>query len=150
MTKTAHADFAERLKLALDEAGLGKSQQKELGVLFKVSPQAVKKWLDGEALPVSRRASAVASLLGVRRAWLFDDELPMRPHQADMAETGSDYRSKEAISISGEEFRLLSNYRRLPRKLQEAMSQLADDMQIELRKELSIASRKNAGKAQKK
>jgi len=136
VTRAAHTDFAERLKLALDEAGFGTSQLKELGPLFNVSPQAVKKWLDGEALPVSRRAQPLAALLGVRRAWLFDNELPMRPHNADMAEVGKCYRSKDAISISGEEFRLLNNYRRLPRKLQETLSQLADCMQKELKKDL--------------
>lgn len=128
MDMTVHADFAERFRQALDEAGFGDHQLKELGRLFKVSPQAVRKWLDGEAMPVSRRAPEIARVLGVRRAWLLDNELPMRPLKADMAEARGSYSAaKEALSISMEEFRLLSAYRALPRALQQSFLGLLDN-----------------------
>ncbi|MES2625555.1 MAG: helix-turn-helix domain-containing protein, partial [Pseudomonadota bacterium] len=103
--------FAERLTLALDEAGYNIRQKKTLGSLFSVTPQAVSKWLSGEAMPSAIRARTVAEKLGVRRAWLLDNELPMRAHAADMKETGRNYSAQEGFSLSGEEFRLLVNFR---------------------------------------
>ncbi len=101
--------------------------------MFGVSPQAVRKWLEGEAMPVSSRAPMIAERLGVRRAWLLDNELPMRAIQTDMAELASGYVSQgDGLSISGEEFRLLSHYRKLPRNLQEALGLLAERMQAAL------------------
>jgi hypothetical protein len=130
-----HTEFAARLKLALDEAGVGKCQLKELGAMFKVTPQAFRKWLDGEAMPVSKRAPEVARLLGVRRAWLLDGELPMRPVSAEMAESGKDYSTRdELLSISGEEFKLLRNYRKLPRNLQTLVGAIVETTGSELQK----------------
>lgn len=135
MTRTVREGFAERLKLALDEAGFGNSQLKELGAVFSVSPQAVRKWLMGEAMPTAERAPALAEKLGVRRAWLLDGELPMRAHLLDMAEKGPQYAaSAEGVSISREEFKLLSDYRNLPRNLRLLVEQLADGMNRELRR----------------
>lgn len=116
--------FAERLKLALDEAGYSIRQKKSLGTLFSVTPQAVSKWLAGESLPSAVRARAVAEKLGVRRAWLIDNELPMRSLTADMAETGHNYAAQEGISLSGEEFRLLANFRKLPKPSRGLVEQL--------------------------
>ena len=116
--------FAERLKLALDEAGYNIRQKKALGILFSVSPQAVGKWLAGEAMPSAVRARAVAETLGVRRAWLLDNELPMRAHAADMAETGLSYAAQEGFTLSGEEFRLIVNYRKLAKPSRNLVEQL--------------------------
>jgi transcriptional regulator with XRE-family HTH domain len=116
--------FAERLKLALDEAGYSIRQKKTLGILFSVTPQAVSKWLAGEAMPSAVRARAVAEKLGVRRAWLIDNELPMRSHAADMAETGHDYAAKEGFSLSSEEFRVLTKFRKLPKSSRSLVEQL--------------------------
>ncbi len=116
--------FAERLKLALDEAGYSIRQKKTLGTLFAVTPQAVSKWLAGEAMPSAVRARAVAEKLGVRRAWLIDNELPMRSHSVDMAETGHNYAAQEGISLSSEEFRVLANFRKLPKPSRSLVEQL--------------------------
>jgi transcriptional regulator with XRE-family HTH domain len=116
--------FAERLKLALDEAGYSIREKKNLGLLFSVTPQAVSKWLAGEAMPSAIRARAVAETLGVRRAWLIDNELPMRSHTADMAETGHGYAAQEGFSLSSEEFRVLTNFRKLPKSSRNLVEQL--------------------------
>lgn len=138
MTRTVREGFAERLKLALEEAGFGSSQLKELGAVFDVTPQAVRKWLMGEAMPTAERAPALAGKLGVRRAWLLDGELPMRAHVLDMAEKGRQYAAgTEGVSISREEFKLLSDYRNLPRSLRTLVEQLADGMNRELRRKPS-------------
>jgi transcriptional regulator with XRE-family HTH domain len=131
VVKTVREGFAERLKLALEEAGYGESQQKELGRLFSVTPQAVRKWLAGEAMPTAEHAPLVAEKLCVRRAWLLDNELPMRPRLGDMAESGQDYAA-DAFSLSKDEFRLLLAYRSLPRRLRRLVEQLAEGMRQEL------------------
>lgn len=128
VVKKVREGFAERLKLALGEAGYGKTQLKELGALFGVTPQAVRKWLAGEAMPTAEHAPLLAERLAVRRAWLLDAELPMRPRLADMAaELGQDYEA-EALSLSKEELRLLLAYRSLPRHLRRLVEQLAEGL----------------------
>lgn len=128
--KTARGAFAARLRQALDEAGYGKAQLKEIAGLFEVTPQAVRKWLSGESLPSSTRAGAVAALLGVRRAWLMDGEPPVRLTRISVGEQGNIYsRGEEALlSISGSEYRLLQNFRRLPRPVQQAMEVLLKEL----------------------
>lgn len=128
-----HTEFAERFRLALDEAGYKNCTLKKLALMFKVTPQAVRKWKEGESMPVSSRAPMVADQLGVRRAWLLDNELPMRATQTNMAELPPGYAANgDFFSISGEEFRLLNHYRQLPRTLQEALASLAERMQAAL------------------
>ena len=129
--KTAHAEFAVRFRQALREAGHGDSPQKELARLFNVTGPAVRKWLDGEAMPASKRAPQVAQLLGVRRVWLLDGELPMRPHPGRVdstAEAGRGYSRQEAdFSLTSEEFRLVSNFRKLNSGLRRAFSKLLEE-----------------------
>jgi transcriptional regulator with XRE-family HTH domain len=128
-----HAEFAGRLRLALDEAGFGKASSKELARKFGITPQALRKWLEGEAMPVSGRAAGIAEILQVRRAWLFDNELPMRAFQAAMAELPSGYRADaDTFSISGEELRLLNHYRSLSRPVQDSLRSLLESMQARL------------------
>lgn len=127
MSRIVHDGFAERFKLALEEAGYASSKQKELGRLFGVSAQAVKKWLNAEAIPAAERAPQVAQKLGVRRAWLLDNEQPMRALHGAITELGHDYKSTAGISLSAEEFRLLTQYRQLPKKLQMDFGNLLTD-----------------------
>lgn len=146
--KRMHEEFAERFRLALDEAGYKNYTQKRLAALFRVTPQAVRKWKEGEAMPVSSRAPSVAEVLGVRRAWLLDNELPMRAFNTDMAELPPDYAAgSDVTSISAAEFRLLANYRKLPRELQDTLAALADCMQAALPAQQSGERRRNFGKA---
>jgi transcriptional regulator with XRE-family HTH domain len=118
--------FAERFRLALDEAGYSIRHKKALGLLFSVTPQAVSKWLAGEAMPSAVRARAIAEALGVRRAWLIDNELPMRSHVADMEETGHGYAAHESISMSSEEFRVLTGFRKLSKPSRNLVEQLVE------------------------
>lgn len=143
MAKSVREEFAERLKLALDEAGYRDSKLKELGALFAVTPQAVRKWLHGEAMPTASHAPMVAGRLGVRRAWLLDNELPMRPPLVDMAEHANQYAAagSEAVELSKEEFRLLVAYRSLPHPLRVVVVQVAETMSRELAPEAQLARR---------
>ena len=129
MNNPTRRAFAGRLRQALNEAGYGKAQLKELSLLFNVTPQAVRKWLSGEALPSSSRVGGVARDLGVRRSWLMDGELPMRLTKISIGESGKTYlkTDESMISISGKEYRLLENFRRLPRGLQDAVETIVEE-----------------------
>ena len=128
MSRSVHDGFTERFRLALNEAGYAGHNQKELGKLFGVSAQAVKKWLYGESIPTAERAPQIAQILGVRRAWLLDNEQPMRALQGAITETGHEYKSSNPISLSAEEFRLLTLFRRLPKQQQLDLARLIAGM----------------------
>ncbi|MCG8412799.1 MAG: helix-turn-helix domain-containing protein [Pseudomonadales bacterium] len=130
MNSPARDAFAARLRQALDEAGYSGAQLKELAQIFEVTPQAVRKWLGGESLPSSTRIAEVASILGVRRSWLLDGELPARRTTTAVEETGKVYSKQEEsiFSISGTEYRLLQNYRELPRHLKDAIETIINEV----------------------
>lgn len=96
--------------------------------MFGVSPQAVAKWLSGDAIPTAERAPVIAEVLGVRRAWLLDAEVPIRPHHGDVTEVGQGYDAKSGLSLSGDEFKLVKAYRKLPRKMQQNVATLMADI----------------------
>jgi phage repressor protein C with HTH and peptisase S24 domain len=123
-------EFSKRFREALNQAGHKETQLNELGEFFNVSGQAVRKWLDGDAIPSSTRAPKIATMLGVRRAWLLDGELPMRSIQLEVKEKTASYKKggSEGLSISAEEYQLLSNYRKLPRQLQKAVDTLLSNI----------------------
>lgn len=100
------------------ELGHSPHEQKSLRRLFGVSGQAVRKWADGLSMPTASRMPQVANILGVRRAWLQDGELPMRPVVG--LKEGSSKRSAE-ISLTEREARLLTLYRRLIPEQQKAV-----------------------------
>lgn len=136
MSKRAVQDaFTERFKLALHEAGYADATLKELSKLFGVSAQGVNKWKTGEAMPGSERLPKVADVLGVRRAWLRDGELPMRALQAAVIEDRGNYTLQPVgISLSGSEFKLLSQLRGLPRKMQLDIADLIEGVSSALGK----------------
>lgn len=131
MPDNNRADFSKRFRQALNEAGHKKTRLQDLGALFEVSSQAVRKWLNGEALPNSSRAPLIATKLGVRRAWLLDGELPMRSIQLQVKESQASYgraKQSQALTISADEFQLLSNYRSLSKSLQKSLHKLLSDI----------------------
>lgn len=131
LARNVREEFAERFKLALDEAGF--DDYKELSAMFGVTAQAVRKWRDGEAIPTAEHAPVVAEKLGVRRAWLLDGELPMRPRVLDMSEKNPNYAA-DSLSISKDEFKFLSDYRSLPHSMRVALGQLLETMKREIKR----------------
>ena len=106
--------FAARFRKALKELGYSASQQKKMEELFGVSGQAVRKWAEGTAMPTPSRMPEVATILGVRRAWLQDGEEPMRPHVGGVADArGRPAKHTEELPFSGEETDLFRKYRML-------------------------------------
>ncbi len=135
-TESFRREFAARLVYALTSLGYESGRQKELGRLFGVSGQAVRKWLEGSALPNTTRMAVVAEVLGVRRVWLQDGEPPMRPQVAEI--NGAAYDLSGAgetdgavantpsgtLRIDDDEARLLSAYRLLADTDREAVRTL--------------------------
>lgn len=68
----AREEFSKRLRKALQERGLGTESPTRLAQTFngdypdrRVTPQAVRKWLNGDAIPSDDKLRAVAEWLGV-------------------------------------------------------------------------------------
>ena len=118
VSRSVHEGFTERFQQALGEAGLASKTQKELGRLFGVSGQAVNKWQSGESIPTAERAPLIARVLKVRRAWLLDNELPMRTLEGGITETGKGYGATPELRLSWEEHQLLTQFRQLPKRVQ--------------------------------
>ncbi|MEW8051232.1 MAG: helix-turn-helix domain-containing protein [Candidatus Thiodiazotropha sp.] len=118
-------EFAVRFRKALKELGFSPNQQSELQELFGVSGQAVRKWAEGQSLPTASRMPHVATVLGVRRAWLQDGELPMRPTVGRVKGKSKTEPSDEEFSISGEEMKLLHLFRDLTHKERKAVIGIA-------------------------
>lgn len=80
--------FAARLNEALDDYGTppkGQGRQGTVGKLFGVSQKGARKWLEGEAMPDTKRLPDMARMLRVRWEWLMagagpKHELPAIAH----------------------------------------------------------------------
>jgi transcriptional regulator with XRE-family HTH domain len=131
LARNVREEFAERFKLALEEAGY--HDFNELAAMFGVTAQAVRKWRDAAAIPTSEHAPLVAEKLGVRRAWLLDGELPMRPRMLSMSEKNSSYASEE-LSVSKDEFKFLCDFRSLPHAMRSSLEELVETMKRELKR----------------
>lgn len=98
------ASFSARLHEALDAAGVrsrGRGvdvhrQLKRAGV--QRTPQAVSKWLNGEAVAESDSIAALCSWLNIRREWLEYGVLPKNP--LTKAREVATYGANETISHS--------------------------------------------------
>jgi transcriptional regulator with XRE-family HTH domain len=115
--------FAKRFRQALAELGYSPTEQKRLSTLFGVSGQAVRKWVEGEALPTSSRMPKVAAVLGVRRAWLQDGEGSMRPVVGRVENQGD---RAEEVSLSASEVGLVRVFRKLNLEQQDAIHKLVN------------------------
>lgn len=125
------AEFAERLREAVEEAGYRANEQTALGNLFSVSGQAARKWLNGESMPSATRAQELADILKVRRSWLLHGDLPKRDGGEATLKVrgrGGKYRF-EPFSISNAEKNLLVRFRHLPSGVQQAVSKLVDSLE---------------------
>ena len=75
-------------------------------------------------MPTTARMPQVASVLGVRRAWLQDGEEPMRPQLVKVEEDDLPFKKDNEISISVDELKLLHLYKRLSVKQRISIQQL--------------------------
>ncbi|MBT4837469.1 MAG: helix-turn-helix domain-containing protein [Methylococcales bacterium] len=111
-------EFSKRFKLALKNLGVSENEQKRLGKLFGVSGQAVKKWIDGQAMPSTSRIPEIARILGVQCSWLqygFDKQ-GMTSH-----ETRAEYEV-----LSDDERKVIYKFRQLSSQQASAIETLIE------------------------
>lgn len=123
--------FSDRFRLALNESGYQVNEQGKLGVLFGVSGQAVRKWIQAESMPSNSRAKTIADTLDIRASWLMYGEEPMRDGaKVKVAEPNSDYQ----IEISKQEQIIIQNLRTLPKDSRDAISELIKSLKKQTHK----------------
>lgn len=115
--------FAERFRQAIEEMGYQFREQTALGGLFGVTGQAVRKWLDGTAMPSRDKMADVASILAVQRAWLEYGEGEMRPKHA-ISEKHSARYGNDMIELKDHEIGILLAMRRLSEEDREAVERI--------------------------
>lgn len=114
---SVRAAFAERLHECIREMGYSTHQQTALGRLFGVSGQAVRKWLNGHALPTAARVVPVARALGVNPSWLLHGEGAKYLH---MPEDGD----LKIVQVNDQEREVLEAFQRLPRSRRRAVREV--------------------------
>ncbi len=119
------AEFAKRLREALNDLGIAHTEQRRLERLFGVSGQAARKWVEGLSMPTPARLPQVAEALGVRRAWLQDGDGPMRPTSAVSDECGE---WEHSVRLAADEMRLISRYRLLDERQKAALEVILSDL----------------------
>lgn len=117
--------FAKRLNLACDRAGIpakGSGRQKVLGELFGVSQNGARKWLEGEAIPNTKRLPAMARMLGVTTEWLLTLD------ESDPPQTGGLPVGEEPNTYDLEDLRVARAIRSLPPKSRVALQTIFDSL----------------------
>lgn len=70
----ARQDFSKRLALACEKAGLQiHGRQAEIAKKMKLTPKAVSKWFNGEAIPRRGKLQELAAYLGTSATYLLGD-----------------------------------------------------------------------------
>lgn len=116
-------EFSKRLRKALQERGLGVESPTRLAEEFsanypdhRVTQQAVRKWLNGETIPLHGKIKALAEWLGVQPNWLQYGESESAGHRIQHA--GALYRNP----LPDQE--LLRRYRKLNVRQQHAVAEI--------------------------
>jgi transcriptional regulator with XRE-family HTH domain len=113
-------DFSKRLREAFQRGGVDIDSPTRLASEFsdrysgnKVSQQAVRKWLNGEAIPSQEKIQALAAWLNVGTEWLRYGKGGTTTQQTSPA-----YR----IALSDQE--LVKRFRKLSHRQQQAVSEI--------------------------
>lgn len=70
----ARKDFSTRLALACDKSGLhGHGRQADIAKRMKLTPKAVSKWFNGEAIPRRGRLQELAAIIGTSGSYLLGE-----------------------------------------------------------------------------
>ena len=70
----ARTEFSQRLALACDKAGLPvHGRQAEIAKRMKLTPKAVSKWFNGEAIPRRGKLQELAAIIGTSSSFLLGD-----------------------------------------------------------------------------
>lgn len=119
----AREEFSKRLRKALLDGGFATESPTRLAENFngqypdrRVTQQAVRKWLNGEAIPSHNKIQALAAWLEVSPHWLHYGEAVGAGHAAQ--QSAAPYRS----NLADQE--LLRRYRKLNPRQQQAVAEI--------------------------
>jgi transcriptional regulator with XRE-family HTH domain len=74
--KKKRVEFSQRLALACDKAGLpAHGRQTEIAKRMKLTPKAVSKWFNGEAIPRRGKLQELAAIIGTSSSYLLGDSV---------------------------------------------------------------------------
>ena len=120
-------EFSKRLQQAVSESNFADVEQGVLSEKIGVSRQALRKWLEGKALPSQTRLPKIADLLNISLTWLATGKGEMRELKGQVNSPLGKLKRLE-FSLSTEEAKLLANYRKLSEETQQSFSNLFNDL----------------------
>jgi len=119
----AREEFSKRLRKALQDRGFGVGSPTRLAQIFNhhypnlhASPQAVRKWLSGDSIPLHGKLQALAEWLEVSPHWLHYGEAVEAGHATQ--QPAAAYRS----ILPDQE--LVRQYRKLNPRQQQAVGEI--------------------------
>ena len=119
----AREEFSKRLRKALQDKEFGIESPTRLAQSFnrdypdrRVTPQAVRKWLNGESIPSHEKIKALAEWLEISPHWLHYGEAVGAGHAAQ--QSAALYRN----ILPDQE--LVRQYRKLNRRQQQAVAEI--------------------------
>jgi transcriptional regulator with XRE-family HTH domain len=121
-------DFSLRLQQAVDKSVYKDLEQGKLSERIGVSRQALRKWLQGIALPSQARLPLIADILNINLIWLATGEGLMSKHEDVVITDNTNESNKFSFSITQEEIELVEKFRQLTETDQQSFSLLFESL----------------------
>ena len=123
-------DFSLRLQQAVEKSIYKDLEQGKLSERIGVSRQALRKWLQGKALPSQARLPLIADVLNINLTWLATGEGSMSKHEdVDITDnTNESIQFRFRFSITQEEIELVEKFRQLTETDQQSFSLLFESL----------------------
>jgi len=121
-------DFSLRLQQAVEKSIYKDLEQGKLSERIGVSRQALRKWLQGKALPSQARLPLIADILNINLIWLATGEGSMSKHEDVVITDNTNESNKFSFSITQEEIELVEKFRQLTETDQQSFSLLFESL----------------------
>ena len=121
-------DFSLRLQKAVDKSIYKDLEQGVLSERIGVSRQALRKWLQGKALPSQARLPLIADVLNINLIWLATGEGLMSQHEDVVITDNTNESNQFFFSITQEEIELVEKFRQLTEENQQSFSLLFESL----------------------
>ena len=121
-------DFSLRLQQAVEKSIYKDLEQGKLSERIGVSRQALRKWLQGKALPSQARLPLIADVLNINLIWLATGEGLMSKHEDVVITDNTNESNKFCFSITQEEIELVEKFRQLTEADQQSFSLLFESL----------------------
>ena len=121
-------DFSLRLQQAVEKSIYKDLEQGKLSERIGVSRQALRKWLQGKALPSQARLPLIADVLNISLIWLATGEGSMSKHEDVVITDNTNESNQFRFSITQEEIELVEKFRQLTETDQQSFSLLFESL----------------------